>query len=353
LWDDESWEILASRHLRLARDAGALAVLPLALTLRIAMHVFAGELSEAAALIGEVNAVVEATGGQIAPYGELLYAAWRGREAEAQTLMTAAARDVTARGEGVGLSVIEWATALLASAVGAYERAQGFGQRASAHPDELGVSTWGLIEVVEAGSRLGDIDGAMEGLQRLSESTQAAGTPWALGIEARSRALVSTGDEAERDYRRAIELLERTRVRPDLARSHLVYGEWLRRARRRMDARAHLRTAHDLFVSMGIEGFAERAGRELLATGETVRKRSVETATDLTPQEEQIARLAAGLHRNSDIAAKLFLSQRTVEWHLRKVFSKLGVNSRRELRAALEHGPGISAGSKDGHRAHS
>jgi DNA-binding CsgD family transcriptional regulator len=352
LWDDEAWEFLASRHVRLARDAGALAILPLALTIRTAMHVFAGELTEAAAIIGELNAVTEATGGQVAPYGELVYAAWRGREPQAQALMEVTQRDVTARGEGVGLSVIEWGKALLASAVGAYDRARELGQRASEHPDELGISTWGLVEVIEASSRLADLDSATDGLRRLSASTAAAGTDWALGIEARSRALVSTGEEAERDYRRAIELLARTRVRPELARSHLVYGEWLRRARRRVDAREQLRTAHDLFVSMGVEGFAERARRELLATGETVRKRSVETSTDLTPQEEQIARLAAELHRNSDIAAKLFLSPRTVEWHLRKVFTKLGVTSRRELRSVLEHGPGFSAGSTGGSKAH-
>jgi DNA-binding CsgD family transcriptional regulator len=303
-------------------------------------------------MIGELNAVVEATGGQIAPYGELLFAAWKGREPEAQALMAATERDVTARGEGVGLSVIEWAGALLASAAGSYERAQALGQRASEHPDELGVSTWGLVEVIEASSRLGDMDRAMDGLQRLSDSTAAAGTSWALGVEERSRALVSTGEQAEGGYRRAIELLQRTRVRPELARSHLVYGEWLRRAKRRVDAREQLRTAHDLFVSMGVEGFAERARRELIATGETVRKRSVETVTDLTPQEEQIARLAAELHRNSDIAAKLFLSQRTVEWHLRKVFTKLGVSSRRELRSVLENGPGVAAGSTGAARAH-
>jgi DNA-binding CsgD family transcriptional regulator len=351
LWDDESWEVLATRHVRLARDAGALAVLPLALTLRIAMHVFAGELTEAAALIGEVKAIVDATGARIAPYAELLFAAWRGREPESQALMKETEREVTTRGEGVGLSLIEWAGALLASAAGHYEQAQALGQRASEHPEDLGVSTWGLVEVIEASARLGDVKSALDGLQRLSESTQAAGTNWALGVEARSRALVSDVPEAEHSYRTAIDFLQRTRVRSELARAHLVYGEWLRRAKRRGDAREQLRTAHDLFLSMGAEAFAERAARELLATGETVRKRSVDTVTDLTPQERQIARLAAELHRNSDIAALLFLSPRTVEWHLAKVFNKLGISSRRELRSALGQGPVFSAGSTRSTRA--
>lgn len=335
LWDDHSWEVLSSRHLQLARDTGTLAILPLALTLRIAMHAFAGELTEAARLIGEVDAVISATGARIAPYGALLFVAWKGDEGYARTLMAATERDVISRGEGVGLSVTEWVGALLASATGRYQQARDLGQRASEHPEELGVSTWGLIEVIEASSRLGDIDRAIEALERLSKSTNAAGTNWALGVEERSRALVSDGQEAEQRYLMSIELLQRTRVRPELGRSHLVYGEWLRRANRRIDARHQLRTAHDLFISMGIEGFAERARRELLATGETVRKRSVDTATDLTPQERQIAMLAAELRRNSEIAAQLFLSPKTVEWHLRKVFTKLGVTSRRELGTVL------------------
>src|SRR6202035_5033884 len=168
---------------------------------------------------------------------------------------------------------IEWAGALLASAAGRYEQAQALGQRASEHPEDLGVSTWGLVEVIEASARLGDVKSALDGLRRLSESTQAAGTNWALGVEARSPALVSDVPEAEHSYRTAIDFLQRTRVRSELARAHLVYGEWLRRAKRRGDAREQLRTAHDLFLSMGAEAFAERAGRELLATGETVRKR--------------------------------------------------------------------------------
>jgi DNA-binding CsgD family transcriptional regulator len=356
LWDDESWEVLASRHLRLAQDTGAVAVLPLALTLRVAMHVFAGELSEAVPLIDEINVVVSATGTRIAPYGELLFAAWRGREEEAQALMLATKREVIAGGEGVGLSIIEWANALLASAAGRYEQARSFGQSASEHREEMGVSAWGLVEVVEASSRLGDIKGATDALRRLSESTSASGTNWGLGVQARSRALVCDGQEAESCYRDSIELLRSTRVRPELARAHLLYGEWLRRAKRRMAAREQLRTAHQLFDSMGAEGFAERARRELRATGELARKRSFDTITELTAQELQIARLAADFHRNSEIAAELFLSTRTVEWHLRKVFTKLAISSRRELRSALGHGPWLPpafpTGSTSRVRAH-
>ncbi len=335
LWDDETCEVLASRHLRLARDTGALAVLPLALTLRIAMHVFAGEPIAAISLIDQAKAVVEATGTKMAPYGELLFAAWRGRQAESAELIAATEGDVLARGEGLGLSFIEWATALLASAEGRYEHGLAPALRASEHPEELGVSAWALIEVVEAASRLGNGECATDALHRLSRITRAAGTNWALGIEARSRALVSTGQEAEHLYREAIERLGRTRIRPELARSHLVYGEWLRRVNRRVDARDQLRAAHALSVSVGAEGFADRARRELLATGETVRKRSADRLTEFTPQEAQIARLAADLLTNAQIAAQLFLSPRTVEWHLRKVFTKLGISSRRELRSVL------------------
>ncbi len=335
LWDDATWEVLASRHLRLARDTGALAVLPLALTQRIAMHVFAGEPIAAMSLIDEAKAVIDATGTKIAPYGELVFAAWRGRESEAAELLAATERDVLARGEGVGLSVIEWATALLASAAGRYEQGLAAALRASEHPEELGVSAGALVEVVEAASRLGNRECATDALQRLSTIAGAAGTDWALGVEARSRALVSEGQIAEHLYREAIERLQRTRIRPELARSHLVYGEWLRRVNRRVDARQHLRAAYDLCVSVGAEGFADRARRELLATGESVRKRSAGTVTEFTPQEAQIAELAADLHTNAEIANKLFLSPRTVEWHLRKVFTKLGISSRRELRSAL------------------
>jgi DNA-binding CsgD family transcriptional regulator len=197
------------------------------------------------------------------------------------------------------------------------------------------VFAWALTELVEAAARSGEPAVAAGALQRLAETTQAAGTDWALGIEARSRALVTEGDAAEGHYREAIERLGRTRIRVELARAHLLYGEWLRRGGRRLDAREQLRTAHEMCTAMGLEAFAERARRELQATGETVRKLSVETRDELTPQEAQIARLAGDGQTNPEIAAELFISPRTVEWHLRKVFAKLGISSRRQLRPAL------------------
>jgi ATP/maltotriose-dependent transcriptional regulator MalT len=200
------------------------------------------------------------------------------------------------------------------------------------------VSVWALPELVEATARVGDTRLAREALERLAATTQPAGTDFALGIEARSRALVSDGATAEELYREAIDRLGRTQLRPELARAQLLYGEWLRRQGRRVDAREQLRTAHDLLVAVGMEAFAERARRELVATGEKVRQRSPETHEELTAQEGQIARLARDGLSNPEIGARLFLSARTVEWHLRKVFTKLGISSRRQLRAALPDG---------------
>jgi DNA-binding CsgD family transcriptional regulator len=334
LWDDESWEVLCTRHVRLARQAGALTVLPIALRSRIFVHVFAGELDEGAALMQEVRAVTEVTGTQLAAYGAVALAAWRGREAEARELIEANVEDVLSRGEGMGLIISYHALALLGNGLGRYAEARLMAERACEHED-LGVFAWALTELVEAAARSGEPAVAAGALQRLAETTQAAGTDWALGIEARSRALVTEGDAAEGHYREAIERLGRTRIRVELARAHLLYGEWLRRGGRRLDAREQLRTAHEMCTAMGLEAFAERARRELQATGETVRKLSVETRDELTPQEAQIARLAGDGQTNPEIAAELFISPRTVEWHLRKVFAKLGISSRRQLRPAL------------------
>jgi ATP/maltotriose-dependent transcriptional regulator MalT len=194
---------------------------------------------------------------------------------------------------------------------------------------------WALPELIEAAARSGDSGIAGDAQTRLTEFTQAGGTDFGLGVEARCRALLSTGETAENLYREAIERLGRTRLRPELARAHLLYGEWLRRENRRTDARAQLRTAHDMLAAMGAEAFAERARHELLATGEIVRQRTAEPASTLTAQEAHIARVAADGQTNPEIAAQLFLSVRTVEWHLRKIFTKLGIASRRELREAL------------------
>jgi DNA-binding CsgD family transcriptional regulator len=333
VWDDETWHILASRHVKLARDAGALSELPLAIRWRILLHTHTGELAEGAALIAEAQAVADATGSQLGPHGDLGVAAWRGREAEAAEVIQATMDGVTSRGEGRGMTS-QYAAALLYNGLGRYDQALAAAELASEY-DDIGVLGWSLVELVEAAVRSGQPARASDALQRLSETTRASGTDWALGTEARSRALLSEGETAENYYREAIERLGRTRMRPAVARAHLLYGEWLRRENRRRDARAELRTAYGLFTTMGIEAFAERARRELLATGETVRKRTVETVSELTAQEAHIARLAVDGRTNSEIGAQLFLSTRTVEWHLSKVYTKLGVGSRRELRRAL------------------
>jgi DNA-binding CsgD family transcriptional regulator len=333
VWDDETWHVLASRHAKLARAAGALSELPLAVRSRILLHAHAGELAEGAALISEAQAVADATGSQLGPYGALGVAAFRGREAEATELIQATMDGVTSRGEGRGVTS-QYAAALLYNGLGHYDKALAAAELVCEY-DDIGVLGWSLTELVEAAVRSGQPARASDALQRLSETTRASGTDWAVGTEVRSRALLSEGETAENCYREAIERLSRTRMRPAAARAHLLYGEWLRRENRRRDARAELRTAHSLFTTMGIEGFAERARRELLATGDTVRKRTVETVSELTAQEAHIARLAAGGRTNAEIGAQLFLSTRTVEWHLGKVYTKLGVGSRRELRRAL------------------
>jgi DNA-binding CsgD family transcriptional regulator/tetratricopeptide (TPR) repeat protein len=342
VWDDETWHILASRHLKLARDAGALSELPLAVRSRILLHTHVGELAEGAALIVEAQAVADATGSQLGPYGALGIAAFRGREAEAAALIQATMDGVTSRGEGRGVTS-GYAAALLYNGLGRYDKALTAAELVCQY-DDIGVLGWSLTELVEAAVRSGQPARASDALQRLTETTRASGTDWAAGTEARSRALLSEGETAENCYREAIERLGRTRMRPAVARAHLLYGEWLRRQNRRRDARAELRTAHGLFTTMGIEAFAERTRRELLATGDTVRKRTVETASELTAQEAHIARLAVDGRTNVEIGAQLFLSTRTVEWHLSKVYTKLGVGSRRELRRAL-----ASLGQADPH----
>jgi DNA-binding CsgD family transcriptional regulator len=333
VWDDETWHILASRHVKLARESGALSELPLAVRSRILLHAHAGELDEGAALIAEAQAVADATGSQLAPYGATGIAAWRGREAEATELIAANMRGVTTRGEGRGVTS-QYSAALLYNGLGRYDRALAAAERVCEY-DDIGVLGWSLTELIEAAVRSGQPGRASGPLARLSETTRASGTDWALGAEARSRALLSEGETAEKLYREAIERLDRTRMRPAAARARLLYGEWLRRENRRKDARAELRTAYDQLTEMGIEAFAERARRELLATGDTVRKRTVETATELTAQEACIARLAVDGRTNVEIGTQLFLSTRTVEWHLGKVYGKLGVSSRRDLGRAM------------------
>jgi DNA-binding CsgD family transcriptional regulator len=334
-WDDEAWDVLSARFVQLARDAGALSVLPLALTTRMGMHLFAGQLAMASSLLDEVAAVNAAMGASLEAYGAPTLAAFQGREAEAVQLIETATNEVVRRGEGQGLTFIHWATAVLYNGLGRYEQALAAAQQAAEDSLEVRFVPWGLVELIEAAARCGKPDLAADAHGRLSQTTAASGTDWALGIEARSRALLTEGDAAELLYRQAIEALERTRVRVELARAQLVYGEWLRRERRRLDAREQLRTAHQRFTEFGMEAFAERARVELQATGEHARKRTAETRDGLTPQEAQISRLAADGATNPEIAAQLFISPSTVDYHLRKAFRKLGVKSRHQLKQHL------------------
>jgi DNA-binding CsgD family transcriptional regulator len=334
LWDDELWYELATRGLRVARETGALRVLPIAATYRASLHVHAGAFGAASSLIEEADAIIEATDMAPLKFASLMLAAWRGNEAEGLELIEAGRREATARGEGMGLGVLEWATALLYNGRGRYTEALAAAQQ-GCEQDDVGLFAWTLVELIEASVRSGATDATAAALDRLSERTRASGTDWALGIEAGSRALVSDRRDAEPHYREAVERLARTRGVVHLARARLLYGEWLRRENRRVDAREQLRAAHDTFSQIGAEAFAERARGELLATGETAPRRTVETRDVLTPQEAQIARLASDRQTNPEIGAKLFISPRTVEYHLRKVFTKLDISSRKELSSAL------------------
>jgi len=334
LFDDDAWHAMAARNVQIARDVGALAVLPLALHNLANVHTFDGNLEAAAALLDEADAIADATGTAPLALGTLTLAGFRGHEKQASLLIEASESAAIARGEGVVLTFGEHARAVLHNGLGHYQAALDAAQSASAQ-DELMLSVWSLPELVEAAARCGRTELAADALGRLCERTQAAGTELALGIEACSRALLSDGEPAERLYREALQRLAGTRMRSALVRAHLLHGEWLRRENRRADAREQLRTAYEGLTAMGMEAFAERARRELLATGETVRKRTVQASYELTAQEGQIARLAADGLSNVEIGAQLFLSPRTVQYHLGKVFTKLGVGSRRQLGRAL------------------
>ena len=331
IWDYENWDALTRKQARLARESGALNVLPVTLSTRAGVELFAGNLEEAGSLMAEGDAIIAATDGRSVPYAPVALAAFRGREAEALTLIRTSAQDFVARGEGMALTLSQWAVAFLNNGLGHYEAALAAAEQAAEDPHELWFSTWAMVELIEASVRCDDRERAATALEVLREVTQASGTPWARGIDARARALLADGVAAETLYREAIRLLEPTRLRVDLARTRLLYGEWLRRERRRLDARAELRTAHELFSEFGMEAFAERARVELQATGEHARKRTVDTLRELTPQEAQISRLVAKGQSNREIAAQLFISASTVEYHLRKVFRKLDVRTRTQL----------------------
>jgi DNA-binding CsgD family transcriptional regulator len=335
VWDYDNWDALSARQVRLAREAGALIELGSALTTRALMLLLAGEFTVAASMVAESESAIAATGSSIEPYGALALAALRGSEAEAFDLVETCTKDVECRGQGAGLGLIQWETAVLCNGLGRYEQALAAAQQASQDAPVQWYANWALAELVEAATHGGAPEHATDALRRLAPVTSACGTDWALGIEARSRALVSDGRDAENLYREAIDRLGRTRLRVDLGRARLLYGEWLRRRRRRLEARDQLRGAHDFFDSIGAEAFAQRARIELRATGEHARKRTVETRDALTAQEALIARLAGEGASNAQIAAQLFISSATVAYHLGKVFSKLGISSRHQLARAL------------------
>jgi DNA-binding CsgD family transcriptional regulator len=335
VWDDARWHAISDAHVRIARQAGALGELPIALGQRAYAHLFAGELGAAGLLIGEIQAATEATGSHLAPYAPVALAAFRGQAADATALIDASRVDVIDRGEGLGLSVLDWAEALLYNGLGRYDEARAAALRVGEHPDDFGTTNWAAAELVEAAVRSGAPELAVEARSLLHLRASAAGTDWAMGILARADALVAGDEDAEALYVEAIKRLGRSRIAADLARAHLVYGEWLRRRRRRIDAREHLRTAHDFFSSHGMEAFAERARVELEATGEHARRRRFATLNQLTPQEAEISRLVAEGRSNREIAAQLFISPSTVDYHLRKVYRKLAVKSRTQLVARL------------------
>ena len=335
LWDADSWHALASRQVQAARDCGALGQLQFALNFLARSQLAAGELTDVAVLVEEERAIAQAMGNPAVGYEEMMLAAWRGQESAASELIERMTQTASARGLGRMVDVATYAKAVLCNGTGRYAAAREAARMAFEHRDHVGYGLFVVAELAEAASRTGDQALAGAALEWLSERTQVTRTDWVLGIEARVRALLSEADAAESEYRESIARLGRTRLRVELARGHLLYGEWLRREGRRVDAREQLRAAHDMFGAIGADGFAERARHELLATGETVRKRRDDTRDELTPQEEHIARLALADRTNQEIGAELFISPRTVEWHLKKVFTKLGISSRKGLRDAL------------------
>ncbi|MGI5422085.1 AAA family ATPase [Actinomadura luteofluorescens] len=340
VWDYDRWDALSVRHVRLARDTGALSELPLALTSRTYALLLAGDLTAAVTLTDEIQTVKEATGSGLAPYGAFGLAALRGDETRALALIDATVEDAARRGEGVGITFAEWANAMLNNGLGRYDKAAAAAQRACAFDDDLGSLVWAVPELIEAAARTGMAEAAAWAGDRLEEMAGATETDWGLGVLARSRALLTEGETADRLYRESIARLGKTRLRLDLARAHLLYGEWLRRRRRRLAAREQLRTAHDMLETMGMAGFAERARRELRATGATAHQRARSTRQqELTAQEAQIARLARDGLSNPEIGTRLYISAHTVQYHLRKVFTKLGITSRSQLDRVLPSDP--------------
>ena len=336
VWDHDAWHDLAMRLVETVREAGALSVLPLASNAIVIARIYAGELSEAESGIDEAEIANQATGSRLAPYAALILLAWRGREAELMALIETTLEEIVPRGEGIGVSTCQWVAALFHNSLGQYERALDAARQVVDPPRKLDWTLSATLpELVEAAVRTGHAQDAHTALDQFADVARPSGADWGLGLEARCRALLSDPGAAEPLYQEAIERLGRTRVRGEHARAHLLYGEWLRRQGRRMDAREQLRSAHGMFTAMGMEAFAERAARELRATGESARRRTVETSGPLTPQEAQIARLARDGLSNPEIGARLFISPRTVQYHLHKVFAKLDISSRIQLDGVL------------------
>jgi DNA-binding CsgD family transcriptional regulator len=338
LWDFGSWRTLAAGQVAFARDTGALMHLAFALNYLARTHILAGELAAASRLVEEDHLIAEAAGNPPIADTAMMLAAWQGREQEAAELIEATSREGTAGGAARLASLAAYAGSVLYNGLGHSAAAYDAARRAFER-EPMGYGSHIVPELAEAAARTGDVKRLTATLDWLSERARVTPTDWVLGIEARVRALLSEGEAAERHYRESIERLSRTQVRAQLARGHLLYGEWLRRERRRGEAREPLRTAHEMLGAMGITAFADRAARELLATGETARKRTVETAVELTAQEAQVARLARDGLSNPQIGARLFISTRTVQYHLGKVFTKLDITSRSQLALALPADP--------------
>src|SRR4051794_11535663 len=314
LLDDDAWLELASSQAELARATGTLIWLPFAIDYLATFHVQAGDLPLASALIEEAQSLDLGVRADTLPYVPLWLAAWRGDVSTALGMVDVMIAGAERRGEGCALTAAEHATAVLYNGLGEYELASEAAQKAAA-PDDIATSSWALGELVEAAARSGRQEIARRSVDQLRERTSASGTAWAKGTEASASALLEDGETAERLYREGIEALQRSRMAAHLARARLRYGEWLRRENRRVDAREQLRQAHDVFATIGADGFAERARRELLATGEKMRKRRDDTRDELTAQEKQIATLARDGRTNPEIGAELYISPRTVEWH--------------------------------------
>ncbi|MBB5773978.1 ATP-binding protein [Nonomuraea jabiensis] len=334
-WDFTNWRFLLDRELKVLRTVGAFDLMPIVLATLGTVTTWSGEFATSAAMFAEAETICEATGAPAAAFGPTMLACLRGDEEKAVPLLRSMIAETQVTGQGLSVTYANWVAAVLYNGLGRYQEALAAAVESSESSSDLFVALWSLPELVEAAARTGDVGAAEAALARLAESTTAGGTDVGLGLEARSRALLSAGDVAERHYVEAVDRLGRTPLRPELGRAHLLYGEWLRRDNRRVDARRHLKIAHEMFTDLGMRAFAERTRRELLATGERVRQSAVESESALTAQETLIVRLASEGLTNPEIGAQLFLSARTVEWHLRKVYGKLGITSRRQLAAAL------------------